>query len=160
MSLDRVRKYLKEKDLSERLLVFDNSTATSQMAADEVGVQLGQICKTLAFKKKEGKGCILVMMSGDTRVKRNLFKRMFKVNPSMISPDEVKEYTGYEVGGVCAFDINNKDVDIYMDESLKRYNEIFPAGGSHNSMVKLTLEECFQLTGCKEWIDIGDIRTE
>ncbi len=158
MSIDRVREFFKSLDKEDRIIEFEESTATSQMAAEAIGVELGQICKSLTFKKKDGVGCIMIQTSGDTKIKRSLFKEIFGIAPKLISPEEAKKYTGYEIGGVCCFDITCEDVDVYMDESLKRYDVIYPACGSSNSMAKLSLDECEEMTKTKSWIKVSEIK--
>lgn len=93
-------------------------------------------------------------MAGDARVDNKKYKSVFKEKGSFLSHDEAVEFTGYAVGGVCAFDITREDVHIYCDESLKRFNTVFPACGSSNSAIELSCEDLFKYSNAIEWIDI------
>ena len=118
-----------------------------------MGTEPERICKTLSFLKPEG-GCILIQAAGDARVNNRKFKDQFHFKAKMLSPDEVIEYTGHAIGGVCAFGIERDDVDVYCDESMKRFETMFPACGSSNSAIEFTLDELEKYSKAKGWIDV------
>lgn len=97
---------------------------------------------------------MLIQAAGDTKIDNRKFKDFFGIKAKMLTGDEVNEYTGYSIGGVCAFDISRDDVEIYADESLKRFDVIYPACGSANSMIPLSCDELFEFTRAKAWIDV------
>lgn len=152
MAIEKVKKYFSEIGIADRIMVFEDSSATVDLAAAAVGVIGARICKTLSFKK-EG-GCILVQMAGDGRVDNRKFKDTFNQKAKMLSGDEVLALTGHGVGGVCAFAIDNPNVEIYCDISLKRFDTVFPACGSSNSAIELTCEELFRYSKAIDWVDI------
>lgn len=157
MSIVKVREHFRKYGLEDKIIEFDESTATSQMAADVLGVGVAQICKTLSFEDGNG-GCILVQIAGDMKIKGSKFKSAFGLKPKMLSPDEVTKLTGYKIGGVCGFAIGNDNVKIYLDESLKRFEIVYPACGSDNSIAKLNLRELELLSGSNAWVDVGVVR--
>ena len=124
MAIEKVREYFKTLGIEDQIKEFDQSSATVELAAEAVGTEPARICKTLSFKKPEG-GCILIQTAGDTKIKNGKFKKKFGFKAKMLSPDEVIEYTGHAIGGVCAFGIDREDVEIYTDESLKRFDTVF-----------------------------------
>lgn len=156
MSTERVRKYFEQYGLADKVLEFDVSSATVELAAEAVGVPGERICKTLSFKRKDG-GCNLIQMAGDARIDNKKYKQFFGEKGSFLSHEAALEFTGYPVGGVCAFDIDREDVHIYCDESLKRFETVFPACGTANSAIELTPEDLFRYTNSKDWVDITKI---
>lgn len=153
MSIDVARAYLTERGYEDRIREFDVSSATVELAALAVGVEPARICKTLSFKLKDGTG-ILIQAAGDARIDNKKYKAIFGEKAKMLTPEEVPEYTNHEIGGVCAFGITRDDVRIYCDETMKRFETVFPACGSSNSAVKLTPDELFEVSGALEWIDV------
>lgn len=153
MSIDIARAYLREKGYEDRILEFDVSSATVELAAKAVGVEPARICKTLSFKLKDGTG-ILIQVAGDARIDNKKYKDFFGEKAKMLSPEEVPQYTNHEIGGVCAFGITRDDVRIYCDVTMKRFETVFPACGSGNSAVRLTPEELFEVSGAIDWIDV------
>jgi len=139
MAIDKVREYMKQFNMEDKVLEFPVSSATVELAAEAVGVIPARICKTLSFKSPEG--CILIETAGDTKIDNSKFKGFFGFKAKMLTPEEVLEYTGHEIGGVCAFAIERDDVKIYTDISMKRFDTVFPACGSSNSAIELTGEE-------------------
>ena len=131
------------------------SSATVELAAQAVGVEGARICKTLSFKSPEG--CILIQTAGDTKIDNSKFKGFFGMKAKMLSPEEVLMYTGHAVGGVCAFAVENPQVKIYCDQSLKRFDTVFPACGSANSAIELTCSELFNYSRALEWIDVSKV---
>lgn len=157
MAIEKVREYFRKEGIENRIMEFEVSSATVDLAAEAVGVEGARICKTLSFKKPEGGGCVLIQMAGDARIDNRKFKDTFGFKAKMLSPEEVVFYTGHAIGGVCAFGIEREDVDVYCDKSLKRFETVFPACGSDNSAVEFTCEELFKYSRSKEWIDIAKL---
>ena len=153
MAIEKVREYFRQFGLEEKIMEFDVSSATVELAAQAVGVEGARICKTLSFKDSEG-GCILIQTAGDTKIDNRKFKDTFGLKAKMLTAEEVVEFTGHAIGGVCAFAINNPDVKVYCDDSMKRFGTVFPACGSSNSAIELTIPELEKLSLFKEWIDV------
>ncbi len=153
MSIDIARAYLREKGYEDRILEFDVSSATVELAAKAVGVEPARICKTLSFKLKDGSG-VLIQAAGDARIDNKKYKDFFGEKARMLSPEEVPQYTNHEIGGVCAFGVTRDDVRIYCDVTMKRFETVFPACGSGNSAVRLTPDELFEISGAIDWIDV------
>ena len=152
MAIEKVKEYLKQFDMEHKILEFPVSSATVELAAEAVGVIPARICKTLSFKGPEG--CILLETAGDAKVDNAKFRNFFGFKAKMLTPEEVSEYTGHEIGGVCAFAIDRDDVKVYTDISMKRFDTIFPACGSSNSAIELTCDEIFEISKAIEWIDV------
>ena len=153
MAIEKVRDYFRQFGMEDKIMEFDVSSATVDLAAIAVGVEGARICKTLSFKDGED-GCILVQTAGDTKIDNRKFKDTFGVKAKMLTPDEVIAFTGHAVGGVCAFGIENPNVKIYCDESMKRFETVFPACGSDNSAIELTCDELYQYSKAIGWIDV------
>ena len=156
MSMQRAREALARFGAEDRILEFDVSSATVDLAAKAVGVEGARICKTLSFKDGET-GCILIQTAGDTKIDNRKFKDTFGQKAKMLTAEEVVEFTGHAIGGVCAFSIENPAVKIYCDESLKRFDTVFPACGSANSAIELTCEELYRYSGAIGWVDVCKI---
>ena len=155
MAIEKVRAYFEQLGIADRIPEFDVSSATVELAAQAVGVEGARICKTLSFKSPEG--CILIQTAGDTKIDNSKFKGFFGMKAKMLSPEEVLMYTGHAVGGVCAFAVENPQVKIYCDQSLKRFDTVFPACGSANSAIELTCSELFNYSRALEWIDVSKV---
>ena len=153
MAIEIVREYFKQLGIEDRIMEFDVSSATVELAALAVGVEGARICKTLSFKDGDN-GCILIQTAGDAKIDNRKFKDTFGQKAKMLSPDEVIAFTGHAIGGVCAFGINNDNVKIFCDESLKRFETIFPACGSSNSAIEFTCDELYKYSNAIEWIDV------
>lgn len=151
MSIDRVREYLKQFGIEDKILEFDRSSATVELAAVAVGCEPMRIAKTLSFNVNGTP--VLIVCAGDARIDNPGFKSFFHTKARMLSPDEAKELTGHAVGGVCPFGVN-EGVKIYLDESLKRFGTVFPACGSANSAIELTPDELERYSGALGWIDV------
>lgn len=151
MSIEKARKYFTKWNLQDRILEFDVSSATVELAAEAVGCEPERIAKTLSFKVNDS--CILIVTAGDRKIDNAKYKAKFATKAKMLTPEEVEETIGYRVGGVCPFGIN-EGVSVYLDESLKRFSSVFPACGSANSAIELTIEELETTSNCKEWIDV------
>ncbi len=151
MAFEKAKAYLKEFGLEDRILVFDTSSATVELAAQAVGCEPARIAKTLSFKMEEG--CILVVAAGDARVDNKKYKAQFHTKAKMLAFEEVEELTGHTVGGVCPFGAR-EGAKVYLDESLRRFETVYPACGSSNSAVRLTLPELEQTSRCEAWVDV------
>lgn len=151
MSIEKGRAYFRQFGIEDRVQEFIVSSATVELAALALGVEGARIAKTLSFKKDDS--CILILAAGDARIDNRKFKDKFHVKAKMPSPDEVLELVGHPVGGVCPFGIND-GIDVYLDESLKRFTTVFPAVGSANSAIELNLDELFKYSNAIEWIDV------
>lgn len=159
MSIEIARAYLESKGCADRIMEFDVSSATVELAAKAVGTEPARICKTLSFKLKDGSG-VLVQVAGDAKVDNKKYKSFFGEKAKMLSPEEVPEYTNHEIGGVCAFGVTRDDVRIYCDESLKRFDIVYPACGSSNSAAGFTPDELFEVSEALAWIDVSKLPEE
>lgn len=151
MSFENVKKYFESIDLSERINVLEQSSATVKLAAEAIGCEEKQIAKTLSFLVEESP--ILIVTAGNVKVDNKKFKSIFNQKSKMVPIDLIEEYIGHDLGGVCPFAVKS-NVTIYLDVSLKQNDIIYPAAGSENSMVKLTIEELERYTNFKDWIDV------
>ena len=154
MSIDRVKAYFKNWGIEDQVLEFDVSSATVELAAQAVGCEPARICKSLSFKIEER--TILILAAGDAKVDNKKYKTYFSSKAKMLSPDEVIERIGHAIGGVCPFGINDV-VEVYLDTSMKRFEYVYPAAGSSNSAIKLTLPELEHYSNYKEWVDVCKI---
>ena len=152
MSIEAVRNYLKKYNRENDILEFGESSATVALAAKALGTEPGRIAKTLSFKKDDG--CIIVVMAGDVKVDNSKYKHTFGLKAKMLTPQEVIDFTGHEIGGVCPFALVNAD-NVYLDESLKRFATVYPACGSSNSAIELTPDELFELSSACGWVNIS-----
>jgi len=152
MSIEKGRAYFRQFGMEDRVIEFEVSSATVALAAEALGVEGARIAKTLSFRTPEGGG-VLVLTAGDARIDNRKFKTFFGYKAKMLSPDEVLTLVGHPVGGVCPFGIND-GVDVYLDVSMKRFTTVFPAVGSERSAIELNLEELWEYSGAKAWIDV------
>ena len=152
MSIERGREYFRQFGMEDRVREFDVSSATVELAALALGVEGARIAKTLSFKTADD-GCMLILAAGDARIDNSKFKGKFHFKAKMPSADEVLEMVGHPVGGVCPFGIN-EGINVYLDESLKRFETVFPAVGSASSAIELNLEELYKYSNAIEWIDV------
>lgn len=151
MAIDKVREHFKTWQIEGRIQEFNVSSATVELAAQALGCEPKRIAKTLSFKIQDR--CILVVAAGDVKVDNARYKQTFSAKAKMLAPEEVESMVGHSIGGVCPFGIN-EGVDVYLDESLKRFVTVFPACGSSNSAIELTVEELEKYSGYKEWVDV------
>lgn len=151
MSIEKSRAYFRQFGMEDRVREFDVSSATVELAALALGVEGARIAKTLSFKKDDS--CILILAAGDARIDNHKFKDKFHMKAKMLAPEEVLSIVGHPVGGVCPFGIND-GIDVYLDESLKRFETVFPAVGSANSAIELDLDELYKYSNAIEWIDV------
>ena len=151
MSIEKAREHLRRHGMEDKVIEFNVSSATVELAAAALGVEGARIAKTLSFKK--GDGCVLVVAAGDAKVDNRKFKDAFGCKAKMLSPDEVLSLVGHPVGGVCPFGIN-PGVPVYLDESLRRFEIVYPACGSANSAIPVTPEELFRISDATGWVDV------
>ena len=151
MSIERVRTYFRNYNMEDRILEFDVSSATVELAAQAVGCEPARIAKSLSFLVDDH--AIIIVTAGDAKIDNPKYKAQFAKKAKMLSPEEVITFIGHAVGGVCPFGIN-EGVEVYLDESMKRFETVFPACGSSNSAIELTLSELEQYSGYKAWIDV------
>lgn len=151
MSIERAREYLKQYNMEDRILEFDVSSATVELAAQALHCEPKRIAKTLSFKV--GEDAILIVAAGDAKVNNAKYKAQFGTKAKMLSPDEVETLVGYAVGGVCPFGIND-GVKVYLDESLKRFETVFPACGSSNSAIEMTMDDLEKYSRYEQWVDV------
>lgn len=151
MAIERVREYLKQFNIEEKIQEFEVSSATVQLAAAALGCEPERIAKTLSFLVDEKP--ILIVAAGDAKIDNSKYKAMFHTKAKMIHAEEVEGLIGHAVGGVCPFGIN-EGVTVYLDESLKRFITVFPACGSSNSAIELTIPELEKYSGYDSWIDV------
>ncbi|MBQ3405359.1 MAG: YbaK/EbsC family protein [Oscillospiraceae bacterium] len=151
MSLEKVKEYFQSVGLGDRVKEFTVSSATVELAAKAAGVIPARIAKTLSFKVDDKP--ILIVAAGDAKVDNSRYKAKFRTKAKMLTPEEAVELVGHAVGGVCPFVIKD-GVSVYLDESLRRFDTVFPAAGSDNSAVELSCDELFRYSGALEWVDV------
>ncbi len=150
MAIEKVKEYFKQYGMADRVLELEVSSATVELAAQALGCQPCRIAKTLSFMAD---GPILIVAAGDAKIDNPKYKAQFGIKAKMLTPDEVEALIGHAVGGVCPFGIH-EGVTVYLDESLKRFETVFPACGSGNSAIELTVPELEQYSGRKSWVDV------
>jgi prolyl-tRNA editing enzyme YbaK/EbsC (Cys-tRNA(Pro) deacylase) len=151
MAIELVKEHFKKYGLDHKILEYDASSATVELAANALGVKPERIAKTLAFKRDQG--CILIVAAGDAKIDNAKFKHKFGIKARMLSPDEVLNQVGHAIGGVCPFGIP-ENIPVFLDESLKRFETVFPACGSSNSAIELSCEEVYIYSNAQEWVDV------
>ena len=151
MSLEKAKEYLKGYGLENNIMEIHTSSATVEEAAKALNCEEKEIAKTLSFLVNDEP--ILIVVAGDKKIDNPKYKAEFNTKAKMIPFDEVEGYTGHKPGGVCPFGIK-ENVKVYLDDSLKRFNVIYPACGSSNSAVKLTIEELEKVSNYEKWIDV------
>ena len=151
MSIEKVRAYFKTCGIEDRIREFDVSSATVALAAQAVGCEEARIAKTLSFMVDGGP--VLNVAAGDAKVDNHKYKQQFATKAKMLTAEEATELVGHAVGGVCPFAVN-PGVKVYLDESLKRFETVFPAAGSSNSAIELTIPELERYSGFTAWVDV------
>ena len=151
MSIERVKAYFAQHGMEHRVREFEVSSATVELAAAALGCDGCRIAKSLSFMV-DGKA-VLIVAAGDAKVDNGRYKAQFGTKAKMLTPDEAVELLGHAVGGVCPFALN-EGVTVYLDESLKRFPTVFPACGSSNSAIELTIAELEQHSGYIAWVDV------
>ncbi len=158
MAIEPVREYFKELNIDDRILEFEVSSATVELAAQAVGVEGARIAKTLSFH--QGDKCILIVAAGDAKIDNRKFKDQFGMKARMLSADEAEALIGHAVGGVCPFAVKDSVAGIYLDDSLKRFDTVFPACGSSNSAIELSCDELYRYSKADAWIDVCKLPSE
>lgn len=151
MAIEKVRAYFKTRGMEDRIREMEESTATVELAAAALGCEPCRIAKTLSFKVEEQP--ILIVVAGDAKIDNARYKATFHTKAKMLTPEEAESLVGHAVGGVCPFAVN-EGVKVYLDESLKRFETVFPACGSSNSAIELTMEELEQHSSYETWVDV------
>lgn len=151
MAIEKVREYFKHYKIEDRIIELPDSTATVALAAASLGTEECRIAKTLSFIIEDKP--ILIVVAGDAKIDNSKYKGHFHIKAKMIPYEEVNNLIGHNPGGVCPFGIN-KEVTVYLDESLKRFDYVYPACGSSNSAIKLTIEELEKYSNYTSWIDV------
>ena len=151
MAIDKVRAYLKQFNREQDIIEMDTSTATVTTAANALGVIPARIAKSISLRKDDA--AMLVVASGDMKLDNSKFKTRFGFKARMLSAEEVVQFTGHAPGGVCPFALPG-NVEVYLDISLQRFQTIFPACGSANSLIELTPEELSAYSKNVEWVDV------
>lgn len=152
MSIENVRKEFEKEGIADRIIELDESSATVDLAAQALHTDPDQIAKTISFYGPDGEA-ILIVASGKVKVQGGKFKRTFQIKPSMLKAEDVEKMTGHRIGGVCPFAVN-PGVRVYLDNSLRKYETVFPACGSSNSAIELTLDELEKYSHCLGWVDV------
>ena len=152
MSIEKVREYFKGFGIDDRILEFDVSSATVALAAKALGCEESRIAKTLSFLVDEK--AVLIVCAGDVKIDNAKFKAQFKTKAKMLTAQQAAELIGHAVGGVCPFAVN-EGVRVFLDESLKRFETVFPACGSSNSAIELEIGELEKYSGYEKWVDVS-----
>ena len=151
MAIEKVRAYFDKLGIAHKIQEFEVSSATVELASKALGCEPARIAKSLSFKVNES--YIIIVTAGDAKIDNPKYKAKFNTKAKMLSPQEAEEYIGHAIGGVCPFGVYD-GVVIYLDESLKRFDTVFPACGSSNSAIELSIEELERYSSYKEWIDV------
>ena len=151
MAFEKAKEWLKQWGFEDRVLEFDVSSATVELAAVAVGCEPARIAQSLTFKV--GEKAVLIVTAGDQKIDNHKYKAQFATKAKMLTAEEVEYFTGHRIGGVCPFGVG-PEVSVYLDESLKKFETIYPACGSSNSAVRLTPEELERCSGSLGWIDV------
>ena len=153
MAIENVKEYFRQYGIQDRILEFDVSSATVELAAEAVGCEPKRIAKTMSFLVKEQP--VLIVLAGDARISNSKFKGVFHTKAKMIPKESVEKLIGHEIGGVCPFAVKT-GVEVYLDSSLKRFETVFPAAGSSNSAIELSIEELMRYSGAKDFVDVSE----
>ena len=151
MAIEKVREFFRNFGIEDKILEFEVSSATVELAAAALGCEGKRIAKTLSFMV--GEKPVLIVAAGDARIANPKYKAEFGTKAAMLSFEEAEKLIGHAVGGVCPFAVN-EGVSVYLDESLKRFETVFPACGSSNSAIELTIPELEKYSGFEKWIDV------
>ena len=151
MSIEKAKNWLRQFGVEDRVREFDTSSATVELAAQAVGCAPARIAKTLSFRT--GDSVILIVAAGDAKIDNPKYKARFGCKAKMLSPEDVERLTGHAIGGVCPFGVGEQ-VKVYLDSSLKRFETVFPACGTGNSAIELSIPQLEQCSGAKKWVDV------
>lgn len=152
MAINKVKKYFKELGIDNRILEFDVSSATVQLAAEAIGCEPERIAKSISLSVNDQ--VIIIVTAGNVKIDNSKFKQEFNTKAKMLKFEEVEEKIGHAVGGVCPFAIND-GVKVYLDISLKQFDYVYPACGSSNSAIKLSIEELEKYSNYIKWVDVS-----
>ena len=155
MSIERVRSYFSGLGLEHKVLEFEVSSATVALAAQALNCEECRIAKTLSFH--QGEKAVLIVTAGDVKIDNAKYKARFGLKAKMLTHEEAAELIGHAVGGVCPFAVN-EGVEVWLDESLKRFETVFPACGSSNSAIELTPVELEEYSDCLGWVDVCKLK--
>lgn len=155
MAIERVREYFRQYNMENRIIELEESSATVELAAQALHCEPARIAKSLSFMVDDEP--VLIISAGDVKVDNAKYKARFGAKAKMLTAEQVETLIGHAVGGVCPFGIN-EGVTVYLDESLKRFTTVFPACGSGNSAIELTIPEMEQYSGYQEWVDVCKLR--
>ena len=151
MSMDKARAHLRRYGLEDRIIELADSSATVELAAQALGCAPEHIAKTLSFA--DGEGALLILAAGNARIDNGKFKARFGMKAKMLPAEKVEVLVGHSVGGVCPFGVN-PGVTVYLDESLRRYDVVYPAAGNDHSGVRLSVDELYRASGAKDFVDV------
>ena len=151
MSIEKARAHLQRYGLDDRIIELTVSSATVALAAEALGCEPAHIAKTLSFE--QGDGAILILAAGDARIDNPKFKAQFGVKARMLSAEKVEPLIGHAIGGVCPFGIN-PGVPVYLDESLRAFDIVYPAAGNSASGVRLTVDELERASEATGWVNV------
>lgn len=154
MAIEKVRAYFEKHNLADRIQEFPVSSATVELAAKALGCKPNRIAKTLSFMVDNK--AILIVAAGDAKIDNQKYKAQFQTKAKMLTPDEATSLIGHAIGGICPFAVND-GVIVYLDESLKRFKTVFPACGSGNSAIELTIAELEKFSNFTSWINVCKI---
>lgn len=152
MALDKVKEYMKKYNKEKDIMEFDVSSATVSEAAQAIGCDEASIAKTLSFLVSDKP--LVIVVAGDKKIDNRKYKDYFHEKAKMVPGEKLIEIIGHEAGGVCPFGLND-GVLVYLDNSLKEHDVVYPACGSHNSAIKLSLDELEKITNFEDWIDVS-----
>lgn len=155
MSLEKVREYFKKFNMADKIMEFDTSSATVELAARALNCAPERIAKTISFKTPQS--VVLVVTAGDVKIDNKKYRDFFKTKAKMLHGEEVEALTGHKIGGVCPFAVKS-GVKIYLDESMKRFSSVFPACGSANSAIELSIPELEKTVDFIGWVDICSLK--
>ncbi len=155
MAIEKVKAYFAAYGMESRVLEFEVSSATVELAAAALGCEGARIAKTMSFETPDGD--ILIVAAGDVKIDNSKFKGTFHTKAKMLPFDECEARIGHAAGGVCPF-ATNDGVKVYLDESLRRFETVFPACGSSNSAIELKIDELEKYSGFVSWVDVCKVR--
>lgn len=157
MSFERAKEHLRKAGFEDRIIIPEKSSATVVEAAEALGCEPGMIAKTLSFIQDDKP--VLILVEGLARIDNKKYKSRFGLKAKMIPGDQVEKLIGHDIGGVCPFGIND-GVTVYLDESLKQHETVYPAAGTDHSAVRLSISDLEKCSGYKEWVDVCKIQEE
>ena len=152
MGVKEARDHLKKFGMEEAVITLPSSSASVELAAQALGIRAAEVAKSLTFEAEEG--CILIVLAGDRKLHSGKFKRTFGIKAHMLAPELVKKYTKHAIGGVCPFGVN-KETKVYLDESLKAFDFVYPACGESNNAMKIAPQTLAHICDSLGWVDVS-----